>query len=404
MSNREIAQLINERIGDRPIPFSSVYNLALEIYNDLGGNPAEFADVYTILLSILPIVQGGINAIVDVDVLPDVNLNKDKILRLKPSDKLYVARLASVDPEVWEWQIYENTGPQGATGPQGPKGDTGEQGIQGATGPQGERGIDGIQGATGPKGDTGETGATGPQGEQGIQGETGPQGEPGPAGPQGATGPKGDTGEQGATGPQGEQGATGPAGENGSRYIPVNTGDNNFQSQAPLIISTYGFRIGDYSISNNTNTIWVCEDERTFVSAGISVKGVTGPKGEQGATGPKGDTGETGATGPKGDTGEQGIQGVTGPQGVQGTTGPLQPGIKGDILYMHESGSTWSNLPIGATGQLLTVDNGLPAWKNPQTPSNAVVSDTVRDIWSGTLAEYNAIPIKSATTLYVIKD
>ena len=49
-------------------------------------------------------------------------------------------------------------GAQGATGPQGEKGETGPAGAQGATGPQGKKGETGpagAAGATGPKGDTG---------------------------------------------------------------------------------------------------------------------------------------------------------------------------------------------------------------------------------------------------------
>ena len=69
-------------------------------------------------------------------------------------------------------------GKDGATGPQGEKGETG------ATGPQGEKGE---TGATGPQGEKGETGATGPQGEKGETGATGPQGPQGPAGADGPT-------------------------------------------------------------------------------------------------------------------------------------------------------------------------------------------------------------------------
>ena len=85
----------------------------------------------------------------------------------------------------------------GATGPQGEKGDTGEQGPQGETGATGPQGPKGDTGATGPKGDTGDTGATGPKGDTGD------------------TGPKGDTGSQGPQGPKGDTGATGPAGADG---------------------------------------------------------------------------------------------------------------------------------------------------------------------------------------------
>lgn len=86
---------------------------------------------------------------------------------------------------------WNQTGPAGAVGPQGPKGATGDTGPAGAVGPQG------------PKGDTGDTGPAGPQGSPGPKGDTGP------AGPAGEQGPKGDTGPAGPQGPQGPQGASG---------------------------------------------------------------------------------------------------------------------------------------------------------------------------------------------------
>ena len=86
-------------------------------------------------------------------------------------------------------RVVGDTGPQGATGPQGP------QGIQGEPGPQG------------PKG---ETGATGPQGPKGHPGDTGPQG------------PKGDTG---ATGPQGPEGHTGASGTSSSCEVTRGAAD-----------------------------------------------------------------------------------------------------------------------------------------------------------------------------------
>ena len=55
---------------------------------------------------------------------------------------------------------WNQTGPQGATGPQGPVGPTGAQGATGPAGPQG---------ATGPAGPQGATGATGPQGPAGSK-------------------------------------------------------------------------------------------------------------------------------------------------------------------------------------------------------------------------------------------
>jgi hypothetical protein len=53
---------------------------------------------------------------------------------------------------------------------------------------------------------SGTQGAQGPQGPQGSQGNPGPQGATGNPGPQGSTGPKGGTGPQGPRGPQGPAG------------------------------------------------------------------------------------------------------------------------------------------------------------------------------------------------------
>jgi hypothetical protein len=51
--------------------------------------------------------------------------------------------------------------------------------------------------------------------QTGPQGDTGPQGVPGPVGPQGDTGPQGPPGDTGPQGPQGPPGDTGPAGPAG---------------------------------------------------------------------------------------------------------------------------------------------------------------------------------------------
>jgi hypothetical protein len=82
-----------------------------------------------------------------------------------------------------EIELYWNqTGPEGAQGPQGPQGDPGPQGPQGDPGPQGP------QGDPGPQGPQGDPGPQGPQGDPGPQGPQGVQGEPGPAGPAGPSG------------------------------------------------------------------------------------------------------------------------------------------------------------------------------------------------------------------------
>ena len=96
MTNREIAQEISNRIGNSPIPFDSVYSIALQIYNELGGEPAQFDSVYSILLEILPLVEGGINPIKEVNELPEASENKDKFFRLLNGEKdVYAAKLLS---------------------------------------------------------------------------------------------------------------------------------------------------------------------------------------------------------------------------------------------------------------------------------------------------------------------
>lgn len=77
MDNRQIAELISERIGQRPVPFEAVRTLALEIYHDLGGREDDenFADIFEILLSILPLT----NLIDDTGIYLDKTWSSYKI-------------------------------------------------------------------------------------------------------------------------------------------------------------------------------------------------------------------------------------------------------------------------------------------------------------------------------------
>lgn len=62
MTNQEIAQEINNRIGNSPVPFDSVYSIALNIYQELGGEESQFDSVYSILLETLNVIDSGISA------------------------------------------------------------------------------------------------------------------------------------------------------------------------------------------------------------------------------------------------------------------------------------------------------------------------------------------------------
>jgi hypothetical protein len=158
----------------------------------------------------------------------------------------------------YTWTTVDLTGPQGATGAQGP---AGEPGATGAQGPAGEPGATGAQG---PAGEPGATGAQGPQGEPGIDGTSfniigtvddtsdlgeiyigdagdgflvnstthihvwsgsewidlgdisGPTGATGSAGPQGEPGVDGAPGQDGADGAPGQDGADGAPGQDGA--------------------------------------------------------------------------------------------------------------------------------------------------------------------------------------------
>lgn len=181
-----------------------------------------------------------------------------------------------------EWQDISagQTGPRGAQGEAGPKGDsftyedfTAEQ-LESLKGPKGDTGQTGATGATGPQGPAGPTGPQGPAGAdgkgilstnfnaddtltltftdnttfttpslRGATGATGPQGEQGPQGETGATG------ATGATGPQGQTGATGPAGVAGS------DGDDGITPIVTVTEITGGHNVAfDYGTGDSRNT------------------------------------------------------------------------------------------------------------------------------------------------------
>ena len=81
MTNQEIATLISERIGDRPVPFQSVRAISLDIYKQLGGteNDEHFEDIYQILLETLPLAHPSA-VIDDNDVSTGTTWSSSKIV------------------------------------------------------------------------------------------------------------------------------------------------------------------------------------------------------------------------------------------------------------------------------------------------------------------------------------
>jgi hypothetical protein len=194
---------------------------------------------------------------------------------------------------------------------------------------------------------------TGPAGAAGPVGPKGDPGAMGPAGPQGLRGDPGAVGPAGPQGPKGDSGATGPAGADGKTVL----------SGAGAPASDLG-KDGDFYIDTSANAIYGPRtatgwgNPTTLVGA-KGDKGDTGPQGQQG---PKGDPGATGPQGPKGDTGPAGPQGPKGDPGtglggmywhtVQATLGAA-PNYElyhtvcnaGDQAY---GGGAWIENPSGA--------------------------------------------------------
>lgn len=240
------------------------------------------------------------------------------------------------------------------------------------TGPQGERGEKGDKG---DKGDTGAQGAIGPQGAQGEKGDKGDKGEQGAIGPQGDKGEKGDKGDKGD---KGEDGAQGEKGDKGEQGVPGEKGDK-----------------GD--------------------------KGDTGAQGERGEQGEKGDTGAQGDKGDKGDSGQPaGDAGdATTPVFISGgttyacnhyTSGTngfnIVPYVRtdgvmdiGKYVDFHNSGST-----IDYDARLaINSDKNFVVRKSGDTADRYVTNSfNIREIWSGTQAEYDAITTKDSHILYII--
>lgn len=71
--------------------FDSDYEIRLAQLGVLGGDITKHYDsVYAIDLAILELMQNGINAVKEVDVLPDAEANKNKMFRLSTDKKVYV--------------------------------------------------------------------------------------------------------------------------------------------------------------------------------------------------------------------------------------------------------------------------------------------------------------------------
>jgi hypothetical protein len=239
---------------------------------------------------------------------------------------------------------YGAVGPQGATGPVGPKGATG---LTGATGPQGVKGATGLSGATG---------AQGIAGPQGLKGETGATGAAGATGATGSQGPVGLTGATGAAGPQGL------AGTNGTGF----NFRNAFDPAATYVVDdvvTYSGSTYLASVANGPNAL--TPDTNPSAWAAIAAAGAAGADGAIGPQGPIGLPGATGATGaasmvpgPQGPTGVAGIQGISGTNGTgfnfRGVFNTNTTYALNDVVTFTPTSITYNvNMSFGASGSMV---------------------------------------------------
>lgn len=102
----------------------------------------------------------------------------------------------------------------------------------------------------------------------------------------------------------------------------------------------------------------------------VVVRGLPGPTGRDGAPGKPGPTGPTGATG------------ATGPTGPAAPSPASVLSSCGDILYHNGRGH--ERLPIGANGNVMTVENGRPVWTSVAFSSAVFVSCDALTEGSGT--------------------
>lgn len=209
-----------------------------------------------------------------------------------------------------------------------------------APGERGPAGADGLQGPVGLQGEPGPRGPVGAQGPQGPQGETGPRGERGEKGDRGEIGPKGERGEIGPAGPAGPRGEKGLAGAPGPEGKPGLNGLNG-----PTGLSAY-----EVALANGFEG-----DESEWLES------LVGPAGK------------------KGKDGEDGMNGRPG-------IGIASGGLTGQVLVK----TTDTSYDTGWTSVLTSNTNGIAG------------ASAITNVVKISQVDYDALPTKSETTLYVI--
>ena len=253
------------------------------------------------------------------------------------------------DPSVFKWSLIQ--GPQGETGPEGPRGEQGPPGLDGLQGPRGEQGIPGKDGVDGKTQYTHIAYSNSADGHTDFSVSDSDREYIGmyvDFSENDSTDPN-DYAWSKIKGADGSQGIPGPAGEDGrTPYLHIayaNSADG--RTDFSVTDSENKSYIGQYTDYTQADSY----DPTDY--AWTRIKGEQGPQGEQGPEGPQGPQGEQGETGPQGPAGEDGKPGADGQPGADGENGKMLYGechtgasVAAKIVTCPEADEMYAGLTI----------------------------------------------------------
>jgi len=253
------------------------------------------------------------------------------------------------DPSVFKWSLIQ--GPQGETGPEGPRGEQGPPGLDGLQGPKGEQGIPGKDGEDGKTQYTHIAYSNSADGHTDFSVSDSDREYIGmyvDFSENDSTDPN-DYAWSKIKGADGSQGIPGPAGEDGrTPYLHIayaNSADG--RTDFSVTDSENKSYIGQYTDYTQADSY----DPTDY--AWTKIKGEQGPQGEQGPEGPQGPQGEQGETGPQGPAGEDGKPGADGQPGADGENGKMLYGechtgasVAAKIVTCPEADELYAGLTI----------------------------------------------------------
>jgi hypothetical protein len=344
-----------------------------------------------------------------------------------------------------------SSGTSGGSGTSGTSGGNGTSGTSGANGTSGTSGSSGANGSSGTSGSSGESGTSGSSGANGTSGSSGTSGESGTSGTSGTSGSSGSSGTSGSNGTNGSSGTSGSNGASNSLFnyrakTNIISGDptteyiiwnNATQSSATSIsisdtdqngnnidiflsnlVSGTTITIQDQSDHTNYQTwlIGTPVDNSTYWTLPVTLVTstysfpnnhqvlfiiTTTPSGTSGTSGSSGSSGTSGESGTSGTSGESGTSGANGTSGSSGTSG--ESGTSGSSGTSGTSGANGTSGTSGSSGNSGAAGTSGTSGTSPVNPIllDGASPTTITYVWSGSLAQYNALT-PNANTLYFI--